>query len=227
MNKIIHRYWSGPDMPQRYRDYGSQWADMNPGWTVHDWTDADLPPLANQRVYDQLADGAVAPVPVAPEVAIATQRGDVIGYELVHRFGGIYINCDLEPLRSIDGQLPDTAWAAFEDANWLNNGAIGAPGPGSPFWATVIAELPHRFDRMPGQPFNRVTGPYLLTDVWRSRNWNGQFTTMPREAFHYASYNQIAIGGTAADFREAAYKAGALALHHWGHRMDDVRAGAQ
>lgn len=218
MNRIIHRYWSGPVMPQRYRDYGQAWQAMNPGWELRDWTDSDLPVLANQRIYDQLAAGADAPVPLPPDVAIATQRADVIAYELIHEHGGIYINCDLEPLRPIEGQLPDMAWAAFEDANWLNNGVIGAPEPGSPFWAAVIDELPRRFDRMPGEPFNRVTGPYLLTEIWRSRDWTGQFTTMPRETFHYASYNQIAIGGTAAAYREAAYLAGSIGLHHWGHK---------
>lgn len=223
-NKTIHRYWSGPPMPQRYRDYGTQWASMNPGWIVHDWTDDTLPALANQRIYDELAHGATAPIPVTPQVAIATQRGDVIGYELVHQYGGIYINCDLEPLRPIDGKLPDTAWAAFEDDHWLNNGVIGAGEPGSPFWAAVIDELPRRFDRMPGQPFNRVTGPYLLTEIWQSRNWDGLFTTVPRATFHYASYNQIPIGGNADPFREAAYAAGALGLHHWNHRMDDIRS---
>lgn len=224
-NKIIHRLWLGPaPMRERYKEYGRMWAELNPGWEVHDWSEADLPKLINQDIYDELENGAVAPIPVPPHVAIATQRADVAGYELVHMFGGVYVNCDMEPLRPLDGRLPDTAWAAYEDNTYLNNGAIGAPQPGSPFWAAVIEELPKRFRRMPGQPFHQVTGPYLLTDVYRSKDWTGQFTALPRELFNYASYMQIPIGGTAAPFRDAAYRAGAIACHHWGHRVDDVRA---
>lgn len=225
MIRIIHRLWLGSPMPDRYAAYGRAWAELNPGWEVHDWGAHDLPTLANQQIWDELEAGAVAPVPLPPHVAIATQRADIAGYELVHMFGGVYVNCDIEPLRPLDGHLPATAWAAFEDPRFLNNGAIGAPEPGHPFWAAVIAELPRRFRRMAGQPFHQVTGPYLLTDVYRSRDWFGQFTALPRESFHYASYTQVPLGGDAHAFRAAAYAAGALGVHHWGHRAHDLRAG--
>ena len=224
MTRTIHRLWLGSPMPARYAAYGRAWAELNPGWDVHDWGAHDLPRLTNQDIYDQLQHGAVAPVPLPPHVAIATQRADIAGYEIVHRFGGVYVNCDIEPLRPLDGHLPDTAWAAYEDHRFLNNGAIGAPEPGHPFWAAVIEELPRRFHAMPGRTFNQVTGPYLLTDVYRSHDWAGLFTALPRETFNYASYAQIPIGGTAAPFRDAAYGAGAIALHNWGHRAQDVRA---
>lgn len=223
MKQLIHRLWLGPNpMPQRYRGYGASWAALNPGWTVHDWTAEDLPPLTNQAVYDQLGGGAVAPIPLDPQIAIAVQRADVVGYELVHRYGGVYVNCDLEPLRPLDGALPDTAWAAYEDATYLNNGAIGAPEPGSAFWAAVIHELPRRLAALPGRPMNQTTGPHLLTHVWRSRDWTGAFTALPREHFHYAHYDRIRLGGTATAYRQAALDAGAIALHHWGHRHDQA-----
>lgn len=229
MIRKIHRLWLGSPMPDRYRAYGRQWAEMNPGWELHDWTADDLPKLINQDIYDELENGAVGPIPLPPHVAIATQRADVAGYELVHRFGGVYINCDLEPLRPLDELLvwdafSDAAWAAYEDDNFLNNGVIAAPEPGHPFWAAVIEELPRRFRAMPGQPFHQVTGPYLLTHVANSRDWGERFVALPRETFHYASYTQVALGGTADQYREAAYEAGAVALHHWGHRHDQVNA---
>lgn len=226
MIKKIHRLWLGPaKMRDRYKEYGRRWAELNPGWEVHDWSEADLPPLINQDIYDELGNGAVAPIPLPPHVAIATQRADVAGYELVWMFGGVYVNCDMEPLRPLDGNIPtDTAWACYEDENLLNNGALGAPEPHHPFWKAVIDELPKRFRRMRGEPFHKVTGPYLLTDVYRSRDWGGLFTALPKHLFNYASYMQIPIGGTAAPFRDAAYAAGAVACHHWGHRVDDIRA---
>lgn len=224
MIRVVHRLWLGSPMPEHFRVYGRAWADLNPGWQVHDWGEHDLPRLANQDLYDQVGQGAVAPVPVPPHVAIATQRADIAGYELVHMFGGVYVNCDMEPLRALDGCLPGSAWAAFEDDRFLNNGAIGAPEPGHPFWQAVIDELPRRFRRMPGEPFNRTTGPYLLTGVWRSRDWGDQFTALPRTMFNYASYTQIPIGGDATRFRDEARAAGAVAIHHWAHRKDDIRA---
>lgn len=225
MIRKIHRLWLGSPMPDRYQEYGRRWQELNPGWEVHDWGAHDLPRLQNQDIWDELEAGAVAPVPLPPHVAIATQRADVAGYELVAMFGGVYVNCDIEPLRPLTGRLPETAWAAYEDARFLNNGAIGASEQGSPFWQAVIDELPRRFRAMPGQPFHQVTGPYLLTDVYRTRDWTGRFTAMPREAWHYASYTQVPLGGTADQYRQAAHDAGALGVHHWGHRADDLRVG--
>jgi mannosyltransferase OCH1-like enzyme len=221
MVAFIHRIWLGPDvMPDGYVENGKRWAELNPGWTVKDWTEDDLPFLINQRIYDQLGDGAIAPIPLKPDVAIAVQRADVVSYELLHQFGGVYVNTDIEPLRPVDylsDIVKNDAWAAYEDANFLNNAAMGARYSRHRFWAAVIAELPKRFDRMVGQPMNKTTGPHLLTDVYHNYG-NDDFVALPRESFHYAHFSDVPLGGNANHLREAAMEAGAIGLHNWGHR---------
>jgi mannosyltransferase OCH1-like enzyme len=230
MTRLLHRIWLGPDpMPAAYASSGRAWKELNPQWTVKDWTEETLPPLKNRRIFQKLSEGAVAPIPLRPEVAIAVQRADIASYELLFKYGGVYVNCDIEPLRPLeeDGslidQVGDTAWAAFEDAHYLNNAAMGATWRKSPFWGAVIAELPKRFDRMPGSPMNQTTGPHLLTDVYKSRDWGGLFTALPRESFHFAHFSDVPLGGNADHLREGAVLVGAIGLHSWNHRSAQAR----
>ena len=67
---------------------------MNPGWLVHTWREWDLPGLRNQLWFDAAAHPA--------------QRADIARFELLHRFGGIYVDTDFAPLRPIEALVADT-----------------------------------------------------------------------------------------------------------------------
>lgn len=245
MANLIHRLWLGPtDMPRHYVQYGVRLAELNPSWVVNDWLAqgvdvdyGDTTPgnyqlrqfdpqiLMNEKVWHLLGNGAIAPVPMDPRVAIATQRADLAGYELIYRYGGVYLNCDIEPLRPLSEIAAPlgAAWAGYEDDYYLNNGAIGGPAF-HPFWGTVIQAIPARLAEMPNDPMNVTTGPHLLTTVlqqWRREGLDtawGHFHCMPRHIFHFANFVQVPLGGDASAFRDEALKAGAIGLHHWGHR---------
>lgn len=224
--RTIHRLWIGPTpLPLAYEEYGQRWADLNPGWAVRMWTEQDVEDmgLANQRIWDHIKErGGVSSIAHSYAAARATQMADVAGYEIVHRHGGVYVNCDMEPLRPLSDLPADSedAWACLEIAHWLNNGALGGPA-GHPFWKLVIDELPRRWDRMPGEAMHLVTGPHLLTEV--AYRENSGITILPRHLFNYAGYDDVKLGEDASRFRRAAYKAGAISLHHWAHRTAAMR----
>lgn len=240
----IYRLWLGPaDMPARYVQYGYEWAKLNPGWVVVDLfgqgvgakpVEIPSPPnylrqefhptaLVNFKVFEELALGAISPIDTMdPGVAICTQRADVAGYEIVYTFGGLYVNCDMHPLNPLC-RLPvpmGQAMVAREDPAFLSNAAMASPA-GHPFFGYVIEELGKRFWDMRWKPMNKVTGPYLLTDCYKS--WAlvddrpGVFVPNAR-VWNYASYNDVPKGGTADAFVTEARQWGAVALHDWGHR---------
>lgn len=217
---LIHRLWLGPKaMPERYRMYGDQLREMNPGWVVVDWHAGILPPLVNRRVWDDIgARGAITGVPMeSPAQGIAVQRADVVGYELILRFGGIYLNCDLEPRRPFD-DLPVTvndAFAGWEDDNFLCNAVLGGPA-GHPFFQAVVDELPKRYYEHPAVSMQATTGPQLITKVWKDR---GDLVTLPRETFFPVHHSQVPVGGTADGIDVPA---SAFTVHHWGHRLTGI-----
>lgn len=214
--KRIHRLWFGPrPMPQAYQEYGVKWAAMHPDWELTDWTYDNLPPLRNQALFDTCGWnwGGIAGAGKQSS-AVAVQRADIAAYELVWRFGGVYVNCDLEPLKPLnplcdsDGPL---AWAsASPEPPYISN-AILAGTKQHPFWDAVIRILPLHVAANPMRPMNQQTGPFLLTDVAKAVDG---LTVHDSELFHPYSYSQMAVeGGVFPD---------AYTEHHWGHRKPDT-----
>lgn len=218
--KVIHRLWLGPTvMPDKYLLYGQMWRELNPDWIVHDWTEDELPPLLNREVYDYI--GTHHGEEHLNPVSVATQRADVVAYELIWRYGGLYVNCDIQPIRPLDvilARVGDSAYACYEDDQFLVNAAIGGPAR-HPFWARCIEELPSRFWANPRGQMNEVTGPHLLTSVYRT--WDGPgFVPLPRETFNPIHFHEIPLGGDADGlFTATSLPDVTVGVHHWGHRM--------
>lgn len=214
--RIIHRYWAGPrEMPQEYVDFGDKWEELNPGWVVMDHGEEVIqlwPDLADvfNHLYsrDKGRDG----------IELHVQVADVVGYALIREFGGIYVNCDMEPVvHDIQTHLPQQAWASYEnEEDWrIVNAAIGAPAPNDPFWVALLEGLPARYFANPLDEMVMTTGPGYLTDFARERP--GQLYVFPKWAFNGVHWKQIESGGDASGFE---IHPGALAVHHWGHKKD-------
>jgi mannosyltransferase OCH1-like enzyme len=216
----IHRLWLGPeDMPLKYEWYADEWQRLNPDCEVHDWSESNLPPLLNQEVYDDIGtpDWGQSLHPIS----VAVQRADVVGYELVLKYGGIYVNCDIQPVRPLAPLLElvgDNAWACREDEEFVVNAAIGGPA-GHPFWQEVVDRLSERYWRYRRGPMNEVTGPHLLTAVWKSWKQPG-FVVLPQETFNPVPALAIPMFGDAEGlFQVESLPSTTIGVHHWGHRL--------
>lgn len=214
----VHRIWLGPKpMPQRYVKYGQQWAELHPGWDVHDWTKEEIEdlPLRNRDVWDALAEGANSGVLMPPQQAIAVQRADVAAYELMRLFGGVYVNCDIEPLRSLQPLLarhPGQCIVGNEDQRFACNAVMIGPADAE-LWRVVTERLGPRFFSRRWDMMNQVTGPWLLTDVLEANP--SLAIRLPVEAFYPIHYTQVSPGEPAPAGRYPR----SWTLHHWGHRL--------
>lgn len=212
----IWRFWAGPkEFPEDYASFGQQWEELNPGWKVNmaDEDDlADFPHL--KKVFDDLYrrdDGRQG-------IELYVQMADIMGYALVHKYGGIYTNCDIEPVRPLP-DLPTKAWASYENNTdgRIVNAIIGAPQPRNIFWSRIIATLPGRYFSNPTAEMVETTGPVLLTDL--AHKLPSRIHVFPTETFNSIHWSQVPLGGDASDFI-ASLPEEAIAVHHWGHRKD-------
>lgn len=127
--RVMHFIWmQGADaMPADYRRCYESWAPEHPGWAIRLWSRDDLFWLHNAWVWD---DG------VRPIV-----QADVARFEIVLRYGGVYLDCDQECLHPIDGLVGDVgAFVSRRDDRNLESAGFGATH-GHPWLLDVVEEI--------------------------------------------------------------------------------------
>lgn len=209
-------------MPADYREFGDRWQLLNPDWSVilwdidslideGSWFNAEV--LADLRRRDRGRRG----------IEFYVQAADVLDYELLYKYGGVYVNTDIDPIRSLAEmdtihEVEGKTWLAREDSEFVVNAAMGAAAPEDVFFAEVIAALGPRYFNNPYGEMNQTTGPRLLTDVWRM--WKSEFhpvIAMPVEAFNPFHWRTIEPGGDAFG---RSVPLDTIGVHHWGHKKD-------
>jgi len=90
--KIIHQIWLGSPVPESFVALQQSWIEhhVGRGWMYKLWTDADVAQmqLYNQEYYDATDNYGV--------------KSDILRWEIIYAFGGVYVDMDYECLRSLD-----------------------------------------------------------------------------------------------------------------------------
>jgi mannosyltransferase OCH1-like enzyme len=175
---LFHWIWFGTKpLPEQHQRWIKGWLDLHPRWEHVRWTEENRPPLVNEQQFQQADSFA--------------QKADIARYEIIHRYGGIYLDTDVECLRCIEPLLPGVAAclaAADEGRNsdeHLGNWIIGG-APGHPWLKEVIARLPAAM--VTGFRTVEQTGPQFLTSVSVGR---GDITVLPRPLFCHHRHTRL------------------------------------
>lgn len=165
--RIFHRIWMQGPPPSKYDDMVTSWKQFHPTWEVKTWTEDMMKPLVDpdwQRVLEMCT--------------LLIQRADVYRLILLEIYGGVYIDCDMYALKSLEPLMHDsrvqlggchgTLASAFIT---VNNGIIIAP-PRLPVWKScVIPELLRAFstqtvlDALVTVRVIRTTGPLVWARI--------------------------------------------------------------
>ena len=100
-------------MPDDFQRYGETWREHHPEWEMPLWTDDNLPELAHPGAFERGRHHA--------------ERADVLRYEVLRQFGGVYVDTDVECLRPIDPLLEGVqAFVAYQRPGEVCNAVMGA-----------------------------------------------------------------------------------------------------
>ncbi|MBA3752180.1 hypothetical protein H0X06_05330 [Candidatus Dependentiae bacterium] len=130
--KIIHQIWVGPKQPPSiFKKSQESIAKYHPDWEYKLWTDADIPALNlhNKKFYD-LADNY-------------GEKADILRYEILYRYGGIYLDVDFVCLKPLDMLLHYDVWTSLQPLDCrgdINNAVIGS-APGHPLLKDCIITI--------------------------------------------------------------------------------------
>lgn len=207
--RVLHQVWVGGPVPSRFDAYRESWARLHPTWELRFWHDGNIPELFNQRLFDQ----AAAYVPAAN---IGQFKTDLLRYELLWWFGGVYVDIDYEALKPIDPLLDGVeCFAAWEvPAQWVNNAVMGSI-PEHPFIRRLIDELPESAELRRGQTPNRISSPHHVTRLYRRHP--DELTVFDQRLFYPYLYSDIGTAKAEPPWPDDAY-----AVHHWNNRRQQL-----
>jgi FkbM family methyltransferase len=190
--RILHRVVrSDPDPTEE--KYWSAFSRLHPDWDLRTWRQphdtTQFPTVGH--LLERCSSGA--------------QQADLVRLELLLKYGGVYVDADCEPVRSLDPLLTYGCFLGTEDGYHISTGVIGAT-PNHPalqsYLDALIAE-----DRLSlDAPANETTGPFLATAILRERS---DVTVLPPEFFYPLRHGERPTS-------DAAYVTPyTYCVHHW------------
>lgn len=198
--RVAHRIWLGSPIPDEAERFWAEWQRLHPGWAFETWTDDRLPYLRNARLYDKPATSG----------NVWQFRSDLVRYELLEQFGGVYVDCDVEPRRRLDELLGEDVrcFAGWEQQDvWIGNAIIGAL-PGHRFVRALVDGLSASVAALSHRRPNHSTGPRYLTRTHAMRP--DELTVFAQDLFYPYSWSQLDRANN--DFPEA------FTVHHWNNQ---------
>lgn len=123
--RTFHYVWVGPNpLPDQDRAFIEGWQRLHPGWQVRAWTDATIDYAASdwlKRAYAMRAWNRVS---------------NFVRMDVLRRFGGVYLDTDVELLRPLDPLLGDGCFIGYQSheflpqwtngPHWVNGAVIGS-----------------------------------------------------------------------------------------------------
>ena len=204
--KILHQIWLGSPLPDKYKKWQHILQVMHPDWEYKLWTDKDIEQLKLVNTAHYKASRNYG------------ERSDIARYEILYKYGGVYIDIDIEFVRPLT-YLHERYdfYAAFEPL-WSHTytclsigNALIASVPGHPVLAECIQQITQSV--LPVKTLNEQlrivaqTGPILFTRACYKHRATIKKSgiILPSELFY------------PLDSKKVTFEPSRFCLHHWTH----------
>lgn len=196
--RILHRVVP-EQTPAIAEDWWAEWGRLHPTWRLMTHRDpldpADWPLTA----------------PHWGKVSAGAQLADLVRLEALLRWGGVYVDQDMQPFRALDPLLSAEVFAAWEDERCIPNAVLGA----RPDHPLIREALTRAIAAMPRGVWE--AGPGVITKLLQGRP---EVLLLPPESFYAVHYRDPE--------RDAKMRAPArpweFARHHyWGSWLPEDR----
>ena len=138
--KIIHQTWKTEEIPPVMVNYVKSWNTLHPHYTYQLWTDKDIRLLIKNHYpwflvyYDSYPHHIM--------------RVDAFRFFVLHKYGGVYVDLDLEAYKCIDSLLEEQVVLFLERSDSISNAIMCSPAQ-HPFLEHCIDQLIKKYYRKP------------------------------------------------------------------------------
>lgn len=154
----MHHVWLGEkDPPHVMRILRDIAIKQHPDWEHMLWDNAAVARIEPSLQVKNLLSSA----------RNAGQASDLLRYELLWRFGGVYLDFDVEVLKNLDELLITEAFLGWEDDHTLGSAIMGAV-PRSQLCSVLLDQVERRMLDNRDECQIKQTGPEFLTWAVRS-----------------------------------------------------------
>ncbi|SOB73938.1 mannosyl phosphorylinositol ceramide synthase [Cedratvirus lausannensis] len=165
--KIIMQTWKTRDVPDKWKSSPQAISRLMPEYQYYLFSDDDNERFVRKHFPQYL--------PLWNSLKYGIQKADVIRYMFLYRYGGYYLDLDLEPQRSFD-ELPQADLLLVPSANNLNclTNSFLASTPEHPFWLELLDNLNKPPVWAIGKHLEVMysTGPGILNKVIRNSSFS-------------------------------------------------------
>lgn len=208
--RLLHRVCSR-DVPSTYESYWERWQALHPDWHLVTWW---LDPWPEDEGH--------APFELTPKIEPWLAMGwpgfgsGQLRYEVLYRYGGVFTDWDVEPLRPLDDLLVNPAFIGKEDDDTLCDAVMGC----EPFHPGFRAALDRALDADMTQPPHLYGGYFGISrDALEKR---ADVTVLSSRAFY--PYHYTDRGRDGEDW--ATQSPDSYAVHHWAFSWEGLHDAA-
>ena len=203
--KIIHQIWIGPrKLPNNYKKWMNTWKIYNPEWEYILWDEDMINKLnlKNQLAYKASKNPGF--------------KSDIARYEILNKYGGIYLDTDFQCLKSIPNNLlfyEFVSCIVFSFSPEIANGMIMSK-PNSPLLKKIINSIYVPKNKNNSYEIISATGPYALTNAYFNLKTKDQKKGLILPSDYFYPFPNFLITRKPANYKDFITDK-SIGLHHW------------
>lgn len=202
--KIIHQiHLGGHPLPERETKWQQTWSHYNPEWEMLLWND--------DRVSNELH---VSHPDILERCKSFSEKSDILRFEILYQYGGLYIDTDFECLKPIDPIFTGEDLVVYRESNRVTCGAFFASTKNNQHVKNLIDNLHSREKTHGHLDAAEKYGPKYLNDMLPD---NVKRPLQYRKQVYPYMWHEP--GRADEDFKTTTPEA--YAVHHWSHSWKD------
>ncbi len=201
--KTIHYCWFGKkEIPIPYRKWMESWKMYCPDYEIVEW---------NEKNYDVHKSTYISQAYETGQWAFVS---DYARIDIVHQYGGVYLDVDVELIKNIDELLMNQAFCGFENSIYVNYGL----GFGAQKDYFLLEEIKKYYDNTcfiySEGGLNQTRCPMIQTKIMKRHglNCNGKFQIVKGMAVYPS---RVLCGMSPYSFRIERNPVHTYAIHHF------------